>query len=479
MRKVPSGFRVISLSFAFVLVIAGLLLVTYQVSGPIFEGYMYSEFLKNNPLVESIPNTLGRPFALIPNIIETFFFGLSKEGFFAVETLLLLSRGLVVLFSPIKNNFLKFSFSITVMLVPFWAASLNERFFAAQLSLTFSLLSIRFLIKEGTGNYLGGIFFGLATLTYPPVMLVVPIVWFILRLTTERFNLKQIVRSSQALTLSGVMILYFIWIVVLKALHVNSYDARMSGRPSILGVENLISTLSNDFPIKTLLILLFSVFILNAYSNNSTNKIKVVLISTLLLATPLTYLQASLHLNDPERVYFSVSSALICLFFAIFIIDSKFEFKSFKYKLLCILLIVSGVASYSSTYQYWIVTQKNNMELLSLTKLALKDYPELTKVRIEDFTGNFGDVNTFFGNADVKNLMKSGNSMLAALRFENSRMVYSQICTPGGVRRNHPASQVFPIPTTLNCEAVSTDSPFLNIKVLQVNPVRIKYEPNY
>jgi hypothetical protein len=49
---VPSGFRVISLSFAFVLVIAGLLLVTYQVSGPIFEGYMYSEFLKNNPLVE-------------------------------------------------------------------------------------------------------------------------------------------------------------------------------------------------------------------------------------------------------------------------------------------------------------------------------------------------------------------------------------------------------------------------------------------
>ena len=298
------------------------LIGNYLIAGPIFEGYLYSEYLNSNNFIDSIPNTLGRPLALIPNILIHFVFDDSRFGYFLLSSSLALLRGCTVFL--IRKSLGRYSLPIAtlVILIPFWQANLNERFIAAQFSINFSFLALCIYIRNPNSKKLILIASTMAILTYPPVALVLPI--SIVAISTNSLTpFKSLVQKLFGqLWLFLPILAYLFWLILLRMLQFDSYDTRVGNMPTLSAVKNLVKTLIVVDPGITALLFIFP-FLLSKILHPKKAGWLTFLSVSLIFISPLTYSQAAIHLNDPERVFFCIS--LSSLFLSVLILTNRVD----------------------------------------------------------------------------------------------------------------------------------------------------------
>lgn len=462
-------------SIVFVFLIGVLLLANFFVSGAVFEGYLISESFKNLGFQASSWGFLGRPLSATPHTVIWYFFEGSHFGYFIVSSFLMLFRGATIflLAKELKNNV--WFLSLAAMLVPLWGAIFNERFIGAQLSLNFGILAICLYIKNH--QKLSVFVMLLATFAYPPIVLAAPIAILIFKgqAPSAKSSILPSLFSKAALLIP--LAIYVAWLSIIRFFGNESYDTAVSGIPPMrMALQNLFETLVVENTIKTLLISILPVVLAKTLLP-SLNLFIILGTTFFIFISPLPYARVAIHLNDPERVFFPISSTVLFIFILhLSSVRPNTENKSLgKNSLFAYLL--SGAFFLGLSLCYWIPVQHNNRQFLAELNKQINLTQDATSLLVRDNTGYLGDVNTFYGDAKLEDILTGGNSLLAAIRIDRPSFESSLICTPSSVERRHPVAANFPIPTTRRCEDIA-ESADINLQLSSLNPVRLEpYSP--
>jgi hypothetical protein len=454
----------------FVFLISVLLSANFFASGPVFEGYLFTESLNNLGFQDSTWGLIGRPLSVIPHVLIWYFFDGSHFGYFVVSSLLMLFRGATIflLAKELKKNV--WFLSLAAMLVPMWGGIFNERFMSAQFSLNFGLLAICLYVKKYSKLSIFAML--LATFTYPPIVLSLPL--SILITKAQSMNVKGVRFSSlfSHFKLFIPLALYVGWLSIIRFFGSESYDTIVSGKPHLrFALQNLFETLFVDNTVKSILILILPIVLARAILPNLNIVATIATTSLILLATA-PYVRVAIHLNDPERVFFPISATVLFIFILhLSSLASQRESASLRKNSLFAYLF-AGTFFLASSLHYWIPIQQNNRHFLAELNRQISANEDAKSLLIRDNTGYLGDVNTFFGDASLEDILTDGNSLLAAIRLSRPTFESTSICTPSGVKRRHPVAANFPIPTTQNCQETKGFADLVLV-LTSLNPVRL------
>jgi hypothetical protein len=432
--------------------------LVYVSSGPIFEGFTFNHIFQNKNFFEIFPWAAGRPLTPIPWYLISIIGGNERLGYFIVYVFHFLIA--VFALSKLKNLNVgtKVLFLLIFISLPGWQIFTNERFVAAQFSLSFAILGTCLLMSA---NYIKSIIsLIIASLFYPPVIVVLPCAFLLIFLVLRyKFKLRKFDTANYFVILIPPIV-YMVYAIILRLLNINSYDSS-GGLPS----KNLVSTfltISNTLILRSpanFIFLFTACFLLHLIVYKSTRALLVTCIFMLASITAtFVYSGNSYHLRDKERVYF-IATSIFVLYALIFfhnlgiqkLVYSDFDVNKHIIQVWSKYVVISSFLIILMSASYYNKITNSSTEIINQISGTIDESKSNISILLMDRSGEIGDVNLLYGNSELSALLSSGNSLLAALNIRNDNIISVNTCRVENVQLRYPVSARFPLPTPEKC----------------------------
>ncbi len=438
---------------------AACLVLIWLSSAPLLEGYGIAVVQKYGSYSNYFPGIAARPLSLVPQYLASTVSGLDSLGYSLIGVFLAVIR-LYFLARIFGNNLGYWVLAPIVLIAPPWFAIGNERFSPAVGSFTLALASWYFFLNRPTRRFLYVLLAFLSSLTYPPILLASLSAYSSWKIYTGIRNLKINFAMKDVITLSIPLLLYFIYLKIQNGFYPGAYDSQLSSGFSLIKLANLFHSYLVKYTWQSLI--LFAIVLFFIYKNPERIVrllYKALAITFLLFSSSVVYVQQFTHTNDPERIFFPSSIAL--LLFGIAVMKGRDSgFKSVN--LPNFLVLVSALVMIIGQFHYWPALAVQNRAFLVQVKENVESHPLIESLQVRDHTGRYGDVNTFYGD-----------SLVSALRYSYPSISKAEICTVRNTIRFHPIADRYPIATTKECAEID-ESFDLYVEILDYDPLRLK-----
>lgn len=406
-------------------------------------------------IVEAFPNTVGRPLHLFPHALGGLLGQGASWGYFLVLGLIAASQFATAnwaLRKTIKSDLLRLSFGFVISTHPLWAAGFVLRFLPASFSLLMFLVWLGFAIRYQRTSRLGHLYLSafailVSLLTYQALALTFILAAVLVSAAIKTAN----VRSRWALIGSTFVAVGAItaYSAGLAPLFRSTYESSILGAGSA-PFANIFLELKTvgqfGFVILLALLVLFGFFVLNTEYRRCWSKTELVtmgIVGGLSCLSGLTYV-SSLHLNDPERVLFPVSTSvwvLVAMSLSRHIVLKRPQERlAIQSRAAGVAIIFSALVSASNILSWADVSDTQRQVIFFLKDNISHSSPE-DKFVLEDSSGKLGDVYLFLPP-----------HLEIAKKVSIPKPVGTvELCTSVGVERVHPVADRFPIATTDTC----------------------------
>jgi|GEM_PF-831795 Predicted glycosyltransferases len=404
---------------------------------------------------EELPSTLGRPLHHLPVAIGLALGDGGIVGQFAVLAVVAVLQFFVVLrilaTRPIPR---------TVTLVgafaaashPLWAAGDILRFLPAQASALAFWIAVAcwFRVSDGGRRRVavgGAAAIALGLLSYQALALTAVLAAFAIWAIRSRGlgRLGLIVGATVAAT--GLVGLWSV--VIAPRLVPRSYESTLGNSfPSpVDSIVAVLRTLVTEAPWIVVVAVVSCVALAAVALTRLMSRRAAGVLGAMILVSPLTgltYATSPLHLNDPERIGFPVSTTIVV---AILIGIAALPWgrvgtpttivASIAAALACVVGTAFGIAQWTG----YGLTQQRALELVAP---AVADAEGDEVVLVRDSSGILGDVYTLLPpHFTFASLVTTGDPTVI------------ELCTETGTPRNHPIAARYPIGTTQDCDVVA------------------------
>jgi hypothetical protein len=428
------------------------LIGSYFATGPLLEGYQIEFFSRNHGYVQFFPSIILRPLSVLPN---WFAIGISRSGlngYWAISFALILIRALSITF--LKNYLGRFFWPILIFAIflPTWPASLNERFLPAQLACTLLLLAYAFTYIRKVDTSIVFILVLLSCLSYP-TLIFVPVAIYILQKSWIFVGIESPKKNSFPIFLGiGVFVCM---LLLVKRLVPVAYDAQAAGRPNLRALEHVYLTALTHYPTYSIavLMILFSFIAMN-HASNVKSSITAIGITIILPITSFTYSGNIFHVNDPERILFPITVALLMILIEIAISSGGSQAHVNSTYLILLFIAVSSLLTFW-TESTNIKTMERNREVVANLNQALASHKHKSKLIVQDYSGKLGDINSFFADS-LKDAIKP-----------SARIDSAEICLPKGIKAKQEIIKRYPLPGPLSCSLLPSTGEF---SVIEISP---------
>ena len=425
----------------YLLITLPFLIGLFFASGPILEGYSIN--LASRNYMNYFPSMLGRPLALLPEYFASYISGNDQFGYFLIGSMFALVKfAFVVVYCRNSSKIDSIVLLIMVLTIAPWMNFANERYFAAQLSLTFVLAA---LFLENGKNPKKTVFVlrFLAGMSYPPICFAALLSWVFSFSRLKQVNGLRSTLTSQLGT--ATFLLYFL---LIKEFAPASYDSQATGTITFSNIVAIYKTLLNEGLFSSLLTLMIIVFITIKLRIKIKLKIfyAILLCASLPLAS-LGYAFNLAHVNDPHRVIFPIAS-LLCLI-AVPLLTRNEPSPSHNTRLRFIIAIgiisFSGMSGVAHVFDWNNKIQLNNKLVNNLA--SDERIAGFSSILVIDKTEYFGDVYSMLNDVDVLNLALTAKKINTKTVICNSIANYARTF-----------ASKYPIPAAKECSKIDLEN---------------------
>lgn len=358
---------------------------------------------------------------------------------FAIARSLRASAGWAVLFALVVGSH------------PLWPAGDLVRFLPAQGSvlgfLGAVLLLLRYLNDGRARHLLGSSLAAVAgLLAYPGLGAVLVVVAAAAAVAVPAPLVRRILACGVAA--AAVLTAFGYSVSIAPRIYAGSYEAELIGsadmRPAPVAIlSSILGTLWRDAPLVLVSGALLAIIAVAGLAGGRLRPTVAVAVLGLVIISPVTafvYSTTSLHLNDPERVAFPVSTTL-ALAGAFLLADAGTATAG---RVAIALIAVAAIVAVVAGAAPWVRFGQIQREVIGAIGPAVAAAHGTDVVVVQDHSGQLGDIYTFFPPT---------LSTASYVRHHDTSEVV--LCTVDGVPRHQPIAERYPLVTTPPCSALT------------------------
>jgi hypothetical protein len=451
-------------------------------NGPLLEEWVFISNLNTQGLHAislSVLATMGRPLHTLPVYLGGVLTPGSALGMYFVLGGVAAFQVIATAWAlrpALSKSISSWLLGLLLALHPWWTGGDVIRFLPAQVSLLFMLIwlgSVIRYLKSGQNLWLAGsaIAVVVGLMTYQALAFV-----YLFGVVAACLSLRQSFgrRANSAVVSTGLSVLgCLVYSIFVAPKLFPSYEAELLGGSSLRLWASMESIFSTEFHFGSVLFVfaaavLAIVLVLSFRSPRGQRIGYVFLIWMVPLSTfsALIYMSTSLHLNDPERVFFPIGVSL-WLVLTLAIVRAGIEWsKSLTYALSVLTLVAIFFSALN--LQKWAELSDAQERTLSIVSTVINEVSTNYELVLVDETGKLGDIYTFYGSA-------FSTAIKATFGAESPPGI---ICTADVVERKHPYASRYPLTTTEFCSAVlSPDAVKLGEGTIPAGKILIYAQP--